>query len=120
MKFIDFASILTRRNYLLHLQAIWDESINHLKKFLDTDISPAKQGIATQGGGMVAPQSVIEEVIQFIEQNNLAVIVNELDVLLNYRIEKNVTKTSKTETQKESKSTKKKLGRPPKSKCHSK
>jgi hypothetical protein len=75
---ITFQDVLVRRALLLHHKAVWNEAVEHLRRFLDTDAAPAKQGIMTEGGGMVVPQSYIQDVIGEVEQGPITKIREEL------------------------------------------
>jgi hypothetical protein len=74
----NFQRVLERRNDLLHRRSIWSEVIDHLKKFLDTDATPATVGIATEGEGLTVPQAHIEQEITEITSGYLAEIEEEL------------------------------------------
>jgi len=69
MTTITFEDTLKRRDALLHKKAVLSEMINFLGQFLDTDSTPAKTGITTEGSGMVVPQSVIGEIKNQLETN---------------------------------------------------
>lgn len=94
MTVINFQSVLTRRNELLHRQAVWGEVMEHLRRFLDTDIAPAKHGIVTQGGGMTVPQRVIEEVVTEIEKGPAEKITKELTTIDKSEVAENVRQES--------------------------
>lgn len=74
----NFQKVLERRNDLLHRRSIWTEVIDHLRKFLDTDATPAKVGIATAGEGLTVPQPIIEQEIKEITSGYVAEIEDEL------------------------------------------
>ena len=74
-----FHDVMIRRSDLLHRSAIWQEVIDHLMKFLDTDAVPAVVGIRTEGGGMVVPQDRIDLALSEIRSGYMAEINEELD-----------------------------------------
>jgi hypothetical protein len=76
----NFCDVMNRRSDLLHQLAIWQEVVDHLLKFLDTDATPATIGIRTDGGGgMTVPQDRIEIVLNEIKNGYMAEINDELD-----------------------------------------
>lgn len=75
----NFCDVMNRRSDLLHQSAIWQEVLDHLIKFLDTDAIPATVGIRTDGGGMTVPQDRIEIVLNEIKNGYMAEIKDELD-----------------------------------------
>jgi hypothetical protein len=74
----SFQEVLDRRTELLHRQAIWQEVVDHLRKFLDTDAVKATVGIKTEGPGLVVPQDRIEGEIAEISNGYMAEINDEL------------------------------------------
>lgn len=86
----DFQTVMARRNDLLHHKAIWQEVVDHLTKFLDTDASPATVGIRTDAEGMVVPQDRIELAISEIKNGYMAEIVEELDKINKSEVAENV------------------------------
>lgn len=87
-----FHEVMLRRNELLHRLAIWQEVVDHLTKFLDTDAVPASVGIRTEGGGMVVPQDRIEAVLGEIKRGFMAEIDGELDRINNSEVSEDVKK----------------------------
>jgi hypothetical protein len=75
----NFKVVMLRRNDLLHQLAIWQEVVDHLVKFLDTDALPATVGIRTDAEGMVVSQDRIEAVLNEIKNGYIAEINDELD-----------------------------------------
>lgn len=73
-----FQETLTRRNRCLNDQAVWEEIIAHLSRFLDSDMAPAKNGIVTRTEEMVVPQENIERIISQIKSAMLNPIRVEL------------------------------------------
>jgi hypothetical protein len=69
MTTITFEDTLKRRDTLLHKKAVLAEMVGFLGQFIDTDATPAKTGITTEGSGMVVPQEVVEEIKNQLEQN---------------------------------------------------
>lgn len=69
MTTITFEETLQRRDSLLHKKAVLGEMITFLGQFIDTDSTPAKTGITTEGSGMVVPQEVIVEIKSQLESN---------------------------------------------------
>jgi hypothetical protein len=86
----DFQTVMIRRNDLLHRKAIWQEVVDHLTKFLDTDAAPATVGIRTDAEGMVVPQDRIELAISEIKNGYMAEIVEELDEINKSEVAENV------------------------------
>jgi len=74
-----FYDVMLRRSDLLHSLAIWQEIVDHLSKFLDTDAAPASVGIRTEGGGMVVPQDRVEAVLDEIKHGRMTEINRELE-----------------------------------------
>lgn len=75
----SFHEVMVRRNELLHQRAIWQEVIDHLIKFLDTDSTSATVGIKTDGGGLVVPQDRVELTLSEIKNGYMTEIDEELD-----------------------------------------
>ena len=98
---LTFLCFLARRNELLHSQAIWQEILDHLQRFLDTDASPAKMGIATKGEGMTVPQTEIEKVIVEISKGRMADISDELETISTQKVADHVRKKDETRTKAE-------------------
>jgi len=113
-----FQQILIKRSQLLHHQAIWQEVVDHLRRFIDTDAAPAKQGIRTEGGGMVVPQSAIGEVVGEIEQGPITKIQDEISRIDNSEVADNVR--PKDESRKEGKAKGRKISGLPSSRGGSK
>jgi hypothetical protein len=114
MQSITFQDVLVRRSTLLHHKAIWAETVEHLRRFLDTDAAPAKQGIMTEGGGMVVPQSHIQDVIGEIEQGPITKIQEELLRINKSEVAGNVRKQDEDDAEGKAQSRKAK-GIPPRS-----
>jgi len=57
----NFREMLEERQRLIHKKAIYSELVEHLYKFLDTDVGPAKTGIRSEGDVLVVPQDYVEE-----------------------------------------------------------
>jgi hypothetical protein len=70
----SFREVLTARQQLVHKRAIYQELVDHLGKFLDSDIGAAKLGIRTEGDDLVVPQDYVEE-----EKDNLLAQVVEIE-----------------------------------------
>jgi hypothetical protein len=70
----SFREVLTARQQLVHRRAIYQELVDHLGKFLDSDIGAAKLGIRTEGDDLVVPQDYVEE-----ERDNLLAQVAEIE-----------------------------------------
>lgn len=87
-----FHEVMLRRNELLHQLAIWQEVVDHLTKFLDTDAVPASVGIRTEGGGWVVPQDRIEAVLGDIKRGFMAEIDGELERINNSEVSEDVKK----------------------------
>lgn len=75
----NFHEVMVRRNELLHQRAIWQEVVDHLTKFLDTDSTNATVGIKTDGGGLVVPQDRVELTLSEIKNGYMTEIEEELD-----------------------------------------
>jgi hypothetical protein len=60
---------------------VWNELHEHLQKFLDSDVAPAKIGIKSEGEDMVVPQRVVAEVQVTIRRllGDIAVKVDQID-----------------------------------------
>lgn len=91
----DFQTVLSRRNDLLHRKAIWQEVVDHLSKFLDTDAAPATVGIRTGGEGMTVPQDRIDLAISEIKNGYVAEIDEELDKINKSEVAENVKQENK-------------------------
>lgn len=107
----NFHDVMTRRSELLHQLAIWQEVVEHLTKFLDTDATPATIGIrAETEGGMVVPQDRIETVVNEIRNGYMAEVNEELTAINKSEVadgRKEQHKSKKTvQTKKESKKSK--------------
>lgn len=105
----NFQAVMGRRSELLHRQAVWQETIDHLRKFLDTDAAPAKHGIVTEGGGMVVPQPSIEAVIVEIQDGPQAKLLQELEEINKSEVAEHVRQEN--EASKEGKAQGRKAGR---------
>lgn len=92
-----FQQVLERRNELLHNRAVWSEVCEHLSKFLDTDSMPAKQGITTQGEGLVVPQPLIEKIVGDIKGDTLYKIDVGLEEIDNREVAENVEQEAEQE-----------------------
>ena len=99
----DFYSVMLRRNDLLHRQAVWQEIIDHLSKFLDTDASPASVGIRTEGSGMVVPQDRVDVVISEIRNGYMAEIAAELKSIDKSEVSENVEHKKQSSKKKKAK-----------------
>lgn len=87
----NFYTVMSRRGDLLHQRAIWQEVVDHLAKFLDTDAFPATVGIRTDGGGgLTVPQDKIEVVLNEIKNGYMAEINEELHTIDNSEVAENV------------------------------
>lgn len=87
-----FQTVLDRRRDLLRRKAIWQEVVDHLRLFLDTDASKAKHGIKCETEEMVVPQVTVEEVIGEINNGYLAEISEELNKIDKSEVAENVEK----------------------------
>lgn len=54
-----FSEVLEKRNELLHRWSIRKELLDHLEKFVDTDVRKAELGIKTEGDGLIVPQELV-------------------------------------------------------------
>jgi len=93
-----FQAVLEHRRDLLHRQAIWKEIVDHLGRFVDTDASKTKHGIAAKTEEMVVPQSTITGVIVEIENGYLAEIAEELNKIDNSEVAENVEQKNNVST----------------------
>jgi hypothetical protein len=58
-------------------RAVWDEVVEHLKSFIDTDVALAAAGIAVdRDSPRIVPQRVIAEVVESIIREKVAPIVD--------------------------------------------
>ena len=96
----SFQAVLAHRNELLNRRAIWQEVVDHLGKFLDTDAVKATVGIKTEGEGLVVPQSVIEAEIMEIRNGYVAEIENELNNIDKSEVAENVDKKNQVAAKK--------------------
>lgn len=101
-----FKEVLSRRNDLLHRKSVWQEVVDHLGKFLDTDAIPATVGIRTDAEGMVVPQEKIALVISEIENGYAADIESELEQINTSEVADNVREKKQSKKKKVSKSKK--------------
>jgi len=88
--FRNFQDVMIRRSDLLHQLAIWQEVVDHLGKFLDTDAIPATVGIRTDGGGLTVPQDKIEVILNEIKNGYMAEVKEELHIIDNSEVAENV------------------------------
>jgi hypothetical protein len=72
-----FAAKLKERSVLVHELAVWKELDEHLSKFMDTDASPTKLGIRSQGDSLVVPQPVVGSV-----RSRLCVKIAEVEKMI--------------------------------------
>lgn len=86
----NFQDVMSRRNDLLHQLAVWQEVVDHLTKFLDTDAFSATVGIRTDGDVMVVPQDRIDAVLSEIKNGYIAEINDELDKINKSEVAENV------------------------------
>lgn len=105
--FRNFQEVMIRRSDLLHQLAIWQEVIDHLTKFLDTDALPAVVGIRTDGGGLTVPQDKIEEVLNEVRNGYMAEIKEELQSIDNSEVAENVKQKKRRGKKKDPVKTKK-------------
>ena len=94
MKKIIFSKVLEARNAALHRRAVLQEIVEHLRKFLDTDTTPAKLGITTDGGGLVVPQSVVEAMILELESGPISDVEAALGRIDQSEVAENVRQES--------------------------
>jgi hypothetical protein len=99
-----FQAVLDRRRDLLRRRAIWQEVVDHLGIFLDTDASKAKHGIKCETEEMVVPQGTVSDVIDEINNGYLAEISEELNKIDKSEVAENVEKQNKRGSKKSSKS----------------
>ena len=103
----NFQDVLTRRCDLTHQLAIWQEVVDHLMKFLDTDALPATVGIRSDGGGLVVPQDKIEIVLNEVKNGYMAEIKEELQSIDNSEVAENVKQKKRRGKKKDPVKTKK-------------
>jgi len=101
MSYKIFHEILTHRNESLHRQAVWTEVVEHLKKFLDTDVAPAKTGIATKGEGLAVPQIIIEQIIAEIVSGPVSDCMKVLTHIDNQKVAEDVRQKTESKTEDE-------------------
>ncbi len=94
----NFYDVMVRRNDLLHQRAIWQEVVEHLTKFLDTDSTSATVGIKTDGGGLVVPQDRIELTLNEIKNGYMAEIDGELNKINKSEVAENVKQIQGSKT----------------------
>lgn len=97
----NFQDVMARRNELLHQLAVWQEVVDHLGKFLDTDAFSATVGIRTEGGDMVVPQDRVEAVLSEVNYGYIAEINDELEKINKSEVAENVKQEKRLRKKKE-------------------
>lgn len=105
----NFHEVLESRNNLLHQKATYQEVIEHLSKFLDTDGTKASSGIQTEGGGFTVPQKIIELTIGDL-QMTMADIDKELEQIYTSKVAEHEHENRQKRGEEEPKKTTKKGG----------
>ena len=72
---------LLERTELLDRLAVWQEIVDHLKKFLNTDSSQARHGIRTQSEHIIIPQETIVSVLDYISDGVMEEIKRRLEII---------------------------------------
>ena len=84
--------------------AVWNEVVAFLSRFLDTETRAADSGITTDGCvSRTAPQSVIQAVRSYVEENHIEPLMTEIQNMCSQQIVETKNDQAKSEKPPEAK-----------------
>lgn len=85
---LTVAETMYRLECLKHTRAIWQQTVEHLSKFVDKEVRPAEHGIKAEDCVVnPVPQEAVKEFIDIIEETEIEPLNQEIAALENLSVE---------------------------------